>query len=142
MDGQNQRYERARKMCRARGMSRLMELADILDEADEQHWARGEPLYDQGSWLHPCGTPACALGHWAAANTDRWTTHILWKPLLTSVAAGVWHSSIDCAQVDFCLDYDEASELFGGIGCGHAKTGKQAAAYIRAFVARKCAEES
>lgn len=50
------------------GDTALLLLADMLDKADERHKARGEPSYRQDMFFHRCGTPACAVGHWLAAE--------------------------------------------------------------------------
>jgi hypothetical protein len=50
------------------GDTALLLLADMLDKADEEHEKRGEPTYDQTAFAHSCGTPACAIGHWMAAE--------------------------------------------------------------------------
>jgi hypothetical protein len=119
----------------AEGQARLLELADILDRADEEHRAKGEPGYSQRRFLHHCGTPSCALGHWAAAHPERWT-------MMTGIP-GRWmpFNQIDPALTagmhEFCITGGEWEELFEGIGCGGAKTAKQAAAYIREFVKRR-----
>lgn len=110
---------------------RLLALADILDKADELHTARGEPTYLQGCYTHPCGTPACALGHWAVANPDRWS-FACGTPYLILSASGVSR----CAQSEFGLSWHESEEIFGSEGCDFAETAKQAADYIRDFVAR------
>ena len=102
---------------------RLLELADILDRADAEHEARGEPGYDQERYTHNCGTPACALGHWMAANPEFMRRN---KPGFI----------IEKAKLEFDLDYGGADDLFGPVGCNGAKTAKQAADYIRDFVAR------
>lgn len=49
----------------------LEELACILDKADALHAEKGEPAYKQAAYAHASGTPACALGHWAAAHPER-----------------------------------------------------------------------
>ena len=40
-------------------------------------------------------------------------------------------------ETHFGLSRDEYYEIFGVRGCGEAKTGKQAAAYIQKFIERK-----
>lgn len=69
-----------------------------------------------------CGTPACVWGHYNNAH-----------PRAFARDAGVMVP----AMQHFGVTYDEAAELFGSRGCGNAKTGPEAAAYIRAFVKRK-----
>lgn len=106
------------------GNRRLLKLADILDTADEEHIRKGEPTYSQHAFTHPCGSPACALGHWSAAK------HVARKrrnlPLMV----------VDAVD-EFALDFDDACEIFGPLGCDYAQTAKDAAKYIRAFVKRR-----
>ncbi len=116
------------------GANRLLKLALILDTADALHKKKCEPRYDQNLYRHPCGTPACALGHWAAANPKRFTVTPFGIPL-TATSYG-----IETAVLEFGIDFDEVEELFDVYGCGGAKTAKQAARYIRAFVKRKLKE--
>ncbi len=124
------------------GAPRLLALADILDAADAAHVAKGEPVYRQTAFAHDCGTPACALGHWAHHNQDRWTYD--GRPCVGAaprLRRGSRNTYKDAAK-EFHISHnenmeDEADELFGGCGCGEAETGKEAAAYIRDFVFRK-----
>ena len=68
--------------------------------------------YDQTSYAGKCAM--CALAHYDRA-VDRQ----------------------DSPEKHFGLNSYEYCELFSTCGCGEAKTGKQAAAYIRAFVKSK-----
>lgn len=117
----------------ALGNARLLELAQILDTADERHRERGEPTYDQQAFTHQCGSPACSLGEWAAANPESWR-------FSEGVPVGIEHGSrwIQC-YIDFAIDENHYAELFGPFGCRNAQTSKDAAAYIRSFVARRSA---
>jgi hypothetical protein len=99
-------------------LDRLERLARILDTADAEHRAKGEPTYCQEQLRHPCGTPACAAAHYA--KHTRRVMSVLFK----------WES-------EFQISPDEAVQLFASDGCGRAKTAKQAAKYIRKFIARK-----
>src|SRR5689334_20106169 len=104
------------------GMNRLLRLANILDVADKKHRERKEPTYFQGYYDHPCGTPACALGHWAAHTPSRWK--------LISMTMNDGNQDfygLDAAISDFGIDREESHDLFGGNGCDGAKTAKQAA---------------
>lgn len=130
------------------GLRRLLKLADILDVADALHRKRKEPTYNQERFAHPsCGTPACALGHYAT-HSRRWKLKrvevgpndvALW-PLLKQGSG----DSFTDANEEFALDVyaNESQELFGAMGCGEAQTAKQAARYIRRFVKRKERESS
>ena len=119
------------------GNKRLLLLASILDTADQLHGQRGEPTYDQQRMTHPCGTPACALGHWAEARRDLWTIDVsLGAPLYVHRQTQTY-GYVEGAVEDFALTEDDAEELFGEKGCGGAKTAMQASAYIREFVRKR-----
>lgn len=121
------------------GLRRLLKLADILDTADAEHRKRGEPTYDQGVFASSCGTPACALGHWAAAHRRRWYFEDRWgiSALIRPVLIRTEETGIAAAESEFQVSVREVLELFDTDGCGNARTAKQAARYIRRFVARK-----
>lgn len=93
-----------------------------------------------------CGTPACALGHYAA-RTDMQrllmirTRESKWDNRMSSNM--VFRGSGDLAAYEdaevlnhFGIDYDHADEIFGPEGCGNAKTPLAAAKYIERFVAK------
>ncbi len=111
------------------GNERLLQLAEILDTADERHIRANEPTYDQDIFAHDCGTPACAAGHWMAAHPYSWD--------LAEAATIDGRSAYWGLRLEFALDELDYNELFSSVGCGQAKTAKDAAAYIRAFVARR-----
>ena len=79
-----------------------------------------------------CGTPACALGHYAARRDIQRT--------FTIERDGAFGFDIEYeGQIGdhFGLFDEEVNELFGTFGCRDAKTPAQAARYIERFVARK-----
>lgn len=118
-----------------KGKERLLKLADILDTADVAHRKAKQPTYDQMYTLHECGTPACALGHWAVNNRRRF----LVDKRNGSVTLRAEPDIVFCGMIgaiEFDLSYEHGSELFSATGCGHARTAKQAAKYIRQFVRR------
>jgi hypothetical protein len=117
----------------ALGNERLLELAAILDVADAQHRQRKEPTYDQSVIVHDCGTPACAAGHWAASNPDRWEI----RGGCTYLKGRSSMGAIPAMSNEFALSIDEYEELFGSAGCNGARTAKQAAKYIRRFVSQR-----
>ena len=93
-----------------------------------------------------CGTPACALGHYAA-RTD---LQRLLKVSILKDYHGVPYATVDrfggepgCdwnneeVEEHFGINSDEYNELFDWDGCGDAKTPLQAAKYIERFVHRK-----
>lgn len=107
------------------GLLRLQELALLLEDSPHR--------YEQENYVHDCRTPACALGHWALAHPERWSlTDNLLPFLRDSGGVGL------CGACDeFSITMYETCELFGLFGCNRARTAKQAAAYIRAFVVKK-----
>lgn len=115
----------------------LLELADILECADAEHLARGEPTYRQNAWTHPCGTPAGALGHWAAAHPERGWRFDLDDPIFGGRVYQGYKQARSAAESEFGLTRTEAELLFGLYGCGFARSSREVAEYIRAFVRRK-----
>jgi hypothetical protein len=114
------------------GARRLLRLAKILDTADATHRKKGEPPYDQEAYKHPCGAPACAWGHYLAHSKTARTRF--------EIEDGNYWGATLFAPAEFDISDEEACELFDSYGCGNARTAKQAAAYIRAFVKRKGVE--
>lgn len=126
------------------GAKRLLRLAAVLDTVDAEHAKKGEPGYCQSIGGHPCGTPACALGHWVKHSRGRLTLKL--NPAIGSMHF-VYPSTDDYHEAfiaghEFGLDFTEGSKLFGVRGCGLAKSGKEAAHYIREFVGKKIDELS
>jgi len=93
---------------------------------------------------HRCGTPACAVGHYAARRdlqdfmqlaVDRDTGSLrfgVWGA--TKLANDYWdYNAAICSHFD--ITPDQREELFGADGCGDAETANQAARYIERFVA-------
>lgn len=118
-----------------KGKERLLKLADILDVADAEHRSKKEPTYEQAASMHSCGTPACALGHWAVNNRRRFRidkdSQII---TLRSDPTTLFCGSIGATE--FGITDEQGIELFSAQGCGEARTAKQAASYIRKFVRR------
>lgn len=116
------------------GLRRLERLAKILDMADALHKTRKEPTYNQRATVHGCGTPACAIGHYAAHTPRRWVfdrdeRQVRWRETDSD-------DFLEAAVLEFGISFGDAVELFGCAGCGDAQTAKQAARYIRSFIAR------
>jgi hypothetical protein len=125
------------------GNRRLLKLADILSAIPKNATnKRGEPAYTQDTWTHPCGSPACALGWWAAANPRRWEPA---TPHSAPILKATGESGVRAGETEFALTEDEALDFFAWYGMGHGVnddpgnvvTGKKAAAYIRRFVAKR-----
>lgn len=95
----------------AAGVSNLLLLADILEEANRRDLA-----YRQASYVLENGAASCALGHWCAHKGVDWLD-----------------LDVEDVESDFALTAQEAGELFSGSGCRNAQTAAQAAAYLREF---------
>jgi hypothetical protein len=118
---------------RQTGLKRLLVLAGILDRADAAHRRRKEPAYDQTRVTHSCGTPACAGGHWDASPQGvaigRRAGGSVYRTYGREVSVLPWTTV-------FALTDNEEYSIFGHRGCGGARTAKDAAEFIRAFVKR------
>lgn len=119
---------------------RLLNVAKALRESkNPKAFNMNSLIWDYLDALHPCGTPACALGHYAA-RTD--LQHFLKIRGFTvrylsggNLDAYYLNSGGDRKlQNHFGLSGDEVIELFDSDGCGDAKTPKAAAKYIEDFV--------
>lgn len=115
----------------ARGNRRLSKLADRLDVVDAEREAAGLPGYSQAHYTHPCGTPACALGHYPEV-TPRWK----WVNSVPRMVKSGSYVTLD-AQKEFSLTAKEVYETFSADGCDGAKSGKEAAKFIRRFVCNR-----
>lgn len=111
------------------GERRLLETADLVENSR---------FYNQSLYVWNCNTPACALGHYALAHPEDWK--IYQESLRFRECPDRPVHDVPAAWRYFGLTEGEWLELFDGNGCGNAGTdGKRAAAYLRAFVARKVA---
>lgn len=114
------------------GELRLLEAADLVENSS---------TYEQTHWYstlssHPfCSTPACVLGHYAAAHPEHWGQR---ETFADGLCPFLWEYpylySYEAAAHYFGLTDHEALLIFCGSGCGGADNGKSAAAYIRNFV--------
>lgn len=133
----------------AMGRQRLLFLAAVLDIADKGHELVDERTYNQNTFVHPCGAPACALGHYAAQFPRRFRLKapggdsLLGAVVPTDAAPyseeytrGIGTHNLRTLG-EFAISMAESDELFAADGCGRAKKAVDAAAYIRKFVARK-----
>lgn len=89
-----------------------------------------------------CGTPACAIGHYAHRKDLQKLLKIEIMYNSYETVAKVRYSDMRSMTIDddrilehFGITAGQAIELFSGGGCGKAKTPKQAARYIEQFVA-------
>ncbi len=112
---------------------RLLSVVRALEEAKEPE--PGKPGFSMSMFVHGCGTPACALGHYAARRDLQSEFEIVGDQLMFKngthpLLDGSLHFGFDA------LDLDHMSELFSASGCGGAKTRHEAADYIRDFIRR------
>lgn len=123
-------------------LNRLRRLAAHLETVDERNRKQTEKeaatkpahsravfVYDQSKLQHDCGTPACALGEWAALHQKRGLWRGGFAPRL-SVECG----PISSAAKEFNITFEEAVELFSAEGMGQAKTATAAAKFLRGFI--------
>jgi len=117
---------------------RLLNVALALRES------RNPDQFQMGCYVNGCGTPACAIGHYAS-RADLQD--------LFAIRNGddfVYADSTPDWEYGGLADYDddrvlehfgitayEAEALFGGRGCDYAKTANEAADFIERFVKRK-----
>jgi hypothetical protein len=114
---------------------RLLKVARALRES------RAPDDFTMERFGNDCGTPACALGHYASRRDLQRTFRFakyqdIGRPTLLYAKTG------RCAYVDheevldhFGVSYGQCDELFGPDGCDRAMTPQQAADYIERFVA-------
>lgn len=102
-----------------------------------------------------CGTPACALGHYAARSDLQKLMKIRTKLTKTKYGDSIesdvaYVKSGRSIHVDewkkinehFGITQEESSDLFGWDGCNAARTPQQAAKYIERFVANKLKDQA
>ena len=91
------------------------------------------------AYFSSCGTPACALGHYAFRKDLQKTFYLRkergWLGLVKSRKEDLGIDS-DHVLDHFGIEMGESEELFGDHGCGGAKTPIEAATYIEKFVER------
>lgn len=122
---------------------RLLKVAQALRESS------APKDFTMRCFVNECGTPACALGHYAARRdlqhafkivvekgTDFDGTARLYYDVTENDGAPIAYDD-DFTQQHFGLDAYDLNNLFGGCGCDDAQTPKAAARYIERFVAKQ-----
>lgn len=105
---------------------RLLKVARALREGKRRS-------FNMESYANECGTPACAIGHYASRrDLQRYFS----LSELGSLLCGDEAVGFDDYEVTshFGISIDEAYELFDAAGCGAATTPIAAARYIEKFV--------
>lgn len=113
---------------------RLLNVAKALREAAHKE------RFTMKRYIHTCGTPGCAYGHYAG-RPDL-------QDIIRISGQCIYYTKRDDAGDNVFADYDdkeicehfgftedEARELFREDGCGGATTADEAADYIERFVA-------
>lgn len=105
---------------------RLLNVAKACRESRDPHAFTMQRFV----WDH-CGTPACAVGHYAARrDLQRCFT-------LAELQLGRLHYYSVRVLNHFGITKHEAMCLFGEFGCDRAKTVTEAAEFIESFVAKR-----
>lgn len=83
-----------------------------------------------------CGTPACALGHYAARRDLQNTLRLSESGAVEFAKDGAMMAGIDDHRLlrHFGITASESGQLFSPGGCGCATSPDQAAEYIETFV--------
>lgn len=118
---------------------RLLSVARALRESPEAA-TFSMHVYGRG-----CGTPACALGHYAAREDlqERFQLRSAndradeWAYVYDRKTGACVAYNSEVVMTHFDIGWFHADALFGVAGCGDAKTAKQAADYIEWWVARE-----
>lgn len=120
---------------------RLLNVAKALRESKSPqaftmyYYVHSGYTTDNKGKVPECGTPACALGHYAARRDLQRTLYIDSKTAVIGTKDGRESDYGSYAVLNhFGLDHAQSEELFGGDGCGFATSVKQAALYIERFV--------
>lgn len=93
------------------------------------NWSGKETKFD-------CGTPACALGHYASRRDLQKTFRLDEDYIVVNDNEVIGYASQEISD-HFGITFGECAELFDADGCNNAKTAKQAAKYIERFVKEK-----
>lgn len=92
-----------------------------------------------GSYIKPCGAPACVLGHYAAREDLQDDFRVQYRGIISRwqlTDGGLGYDSIQ-VRAHFNIRLDESLALFGEYGCGNAKHPEQVSEFINNFVAKK-----
>lgn len=98
-------------------------LRELAAYVERRQRAKPKAGYDQSSYIHQCGAPACLLGHSWAKNgmrrSDALEEYLRGVPVV--IGATYWFTSA-------------RAELFSVSGCGNARTDwRKAVGFVRAW---------
>jgi hypothetical protein len=117
---------------------RLLNVARALRESPDPG------SFDMDAYMHPCGTPACALGHYAARTDLQGAFVVLPREgtigcLMTASGSDSFYDHATVCE-HFGITFGEANLLFSHDGCNRARSARVAAKFIESFVAQKWPE--
>jgi hypothetical protein len=114
-----------------------MNIPRLLNVAKALREAPNPKTFSMNVYVHSCGSPACALGHYGCRPDLQDVFYQQNGSLIALNENGEETMCImDVAQKHFDISSRETDELFEATGCGLAKTPHEAAEYIEDFVAR------
>lgn len=109
---------------------RLLKVARALRESKRPKW------FNMGQYGYDCGSPACALGHYASRRDLQRAFKLMGNNIKADGVREFVAYYEPAVYEHFGITAEESSELFCAHGCGEATTAKQAARYIENFVKR------
>ena len=110
---------------------RLLNVAKALRESPSPE------DFDMGTYITDCGTPGCALGHYAAREDLQSLLSLCGnRDIKFREGGSAWYADSRISE-HFELGTPQLEELFDCTGCGRARTTEQAATYIEQFVANE-----
>lgn len=97
--------------------------------------------FNMSIYVHECGTPACALGHYGLRqDLQSLLVYAPDKPYGKDLRSAETRQLVSYQDYEvlehFGITYDQSEELFDSDGCGNAQTAIEAAQYLEEFVAR------
>lgn len=117
-----------------------MNIARLLNVAKALRESPNPDNFSMLDYMNGCGTPACALGHYAARPDLQDFMHpvqLIESPVSEyaleyndeqrALSLDYWDTAI---QKHFDISPEEATDLFCSEGCGNAETAIEAAEYI------------
>jgi len=111
-----------------RGAKRLMNVVRALRESPNPD------MFTMEIFLHPCGTPGCALGHYLCRTDLQKTFKVIDADNVRIATKNIESDFFHDVKEHFGLSHEWYGELFSETGCGNAKTAEEAAKYIQDFV--------
>ena len=110
---------------------RLAKVSRALRESEHPE------VFTMSFYTHPCGSPACALGHYVARHDLQRTFEPGPVPLVARTIRRIKGCYGPEVTSHFGIAEHEAKELFASDGCDRACSANTAADYIDKFIARK-----